>query len=108
MSRRTTRQASQAATAVTKEVDIETNGNTESSPRIPQAKATKRKAAKAVVEEQQETETAVVKDEAKSKKRKTTKDKAEDAVPLAERTVISSLKKSMYIGAHVSSAGGRP
>ncbi|CAI6100016.1 unnamed protein product [Clonostachys chloroleuca] len=29
-----------------------------------------------------------------------------DAMPLAERTAISSLKKAMYIGAHVSAAGG--
>ncbi|GAW18123.1 hypothetical protein ANO14919_075960 [Xylariales sp. No.14919] len=32
--------------------------------------------------------------------------KAEDVMPLAERTAIASLKKAMYIGAHVSSAGG--
>ncbi|KAF3762440.1 hypothetical protein M406DRAFT_25381, partial [Cryphonectria parasitica EP155] len=42
------------------------------------------------------------------KKRKTAskKDKADDSAPLAERTAISSLKKNMYIGAHVSAAGG--
>ncbi|KAH8159604.1 hypothetical protein CIB48_g8644 [Xylaria polymorpha] len=34
------------------------------------------------------------------------KTKPEDAMPLAERTAIASLKKAMYIGAHVSSAGG--
>ncbi|KAI1114384.1 xylose isomerase-like protein [Nemania sp. NC0429] len=34
------------------------------------------------------------------------KAKLEDATPLAERTDITSLKKPMYIGAHVSSAGG--
>ncbi|KAI9171920.1 Diacylglycerol O-acyltransferase 2A [Paramyrothecium foliicola] len=39
------------------------------------------------------------------KKRKK-KEKAEDAMPLAERTAVSSLKKAMYIGAHVSAAGG--
>ncbi len=42
-----------------------------------------------------------------AKKRKTTKAKEEDAMPLAERTVVSSLKKGMYIGAHVSAAGGK-
>lgn len=36
------------------------------------------------------------------------KTKPEDAMPLAERTAIASLKKAMYIGAHVSSAGGKP
>ncbi|KAI1200559.1 xylose isomerase-like protein [Nemania serpens] len=34
------------------------------------------------------------------------KAKPEDATPLAERTAIPSLNKAMYIGAHVSSAGG--
>ncbi|KAI1428316.1 xylose isomerase-like protein [Xylaria sp. FL1777] len=46
---------------------------------------------------------------ASPKKRRTAKAKAkpEDAaMPLAERTAIASLKKAMYIGAHVSSAGG--
>ncbi|TPX15404.1 uncharacterized protein E0L32_004384 [Thyridium curvatum] len=39
------------------------------------------------------------------KKRKT-KVKEEDAMPLAARTAIGSLKRAMYIGAHVSGAGG--
>ena len=42
-----------------------------------------------------------------AKKRKTTKGaKAGENMKLAERTVVSSLKKAMYIGAHVSAAGG--
>lgn len=41
------------------------------------------------------------------KKRKTAKSKEEDAMPLADRTAVSSLKKAMYIGAHVSAAGGK-
>ncbi|KAK4226111.1 xylose isomerase-like protein [Podospora fimiseda] len=40
------------------------------------------------------------------KKRKTTTKKSDDLTPLAPRTSIPSLKKSMYIGAHVSGAGG--
>lgn len=42
------------------------------------------------------------------KKQRATKAKAkpEDAMPLAERTVVASLRKAMRIGAHVSSAGG--
>ncbi|KAI1329565.1 xylose isomerase-like protein [Xylariaceae sp. FL0255] len=40
------------------------------------------------------------------KKRKRTANKAQDEMPLAERTAIASLKKAMYIGAHVSGAGG--
>lgn len=48
-------------------------------------------------------------EETKSKKRKTVKGKSsEDMAPLAARTAISSLKKAMYIGAHVSGAGGMP
>ncbi len=41
-----------------------------------------------------------------AKKRKTAKAKDEDAMPLADRTAVSFLKKGMYIGAHVSAAGG--
>lgn len=41
-----------------------------------------------------------------TKKRKTAKAKTENLMALAKRTVINTLSKSMYIGAHVSSAGG--
>lgn len=40
------------------------------------------------------------------KKRKTKEDKEAEAMPVAARTLVSSLKKAMYIGAHVSGAGG--
>ncbi|KAK3329625.1 xylose isomerase-like protein [Apodospora peruviana] len=40
------------------------------------------------------------------KKRRTKAEKEEDNMPLAPRTAISSLKRAMYIGAHVSGAGG--
>ena len=33
--------------------------------------------------------------------------KADDMAPLATRTVVSTLKRAMYIGAHVSGAGGK-
>jgi AP endonuclease-1 len=42
------------------------------------------------------------------KKRKTKAKDEDNAMPLAERTAVSSLKKAMYIGAHVSAAGGSP
>ncbi len=42
----------------------------------------------------------------KPKKRRTAKAIDEDTMPLADRTAVSSLKKAMYIGAHVSAAGG--
>lgn len=41
-----------------------------------------------------------------AKKRKTKAGKEDENMPLAARTAISSLKKAMYIGAHVSGAGG--
>jgi AP endonuclease-1 len=40
------------------------------------------------------------------KKRKTKEEKEAKAMPLAERTLMGTLKKAMYIGAHVSAAGG--
>ena len=40
------------------------------------------------------------------KKRKTAAAKKDDDMPLAARTAVSSLKRAMYIGAHVSGAGG--
>nr|MCV5142770.1 hypothetical protein [Escherichia coli] len=49
-----------------------------------------------------------VQEEAKKpapKKRKT-KASEEDATPLATRTPVESMKRKLYIGAHVSSAGG--
>lgn len=73
------------------------------------ATSKKRKAAKDEEEEHEcdshgEEEAEEVKKPA-PKKRKT-KIKEEDMAPLVERTTVSSLKKAMYIGAHVSAAGG--
>jgi AP endonuclease-1 len=41
------------------------------------------------------------------KKRKTKEEKEAEAMPLAARALIGSLKQAMYIGAHVSGAGGK-
>lgn len=41
-----------------------------------------------------------------AKRRKTKAEKEEENMPLAARTVITSMKRAMYIGAHVSGAGG--
>jgi AP endonuclease-1 len=41
-----------------------------------------------------------------AKKRKTKTATGEENMPLAERTAATALRRSMYIGAHVSSAGG--
>ncbi|PQE29262.1 apurinic apyrimidinic endonuclease protein [Rutstroemia sp. NJR-2017a BBW] len=40
------------------------------------------------------------------KKRKTKEEKEAENMPLAERTLVTTLKKAMHIGAHVSGAGG--
>ncbi|KAK7951521.1 xylose isomerase-like protein [Apiospora aurea] len=46
------------------------------------------------------------KDTKPAKKTRTAKTKIEDIMPLAKRTAVASLKRAMYIGAHVSGAGG--
>ncbi|RYP22296.1 hypothetical protein DL767_009084 [Monosporascus sp. MG133] len=111
MPRRPARHASKAAAVEIKEIETEANGTIESTKALSKAKVTKRKITQVVVEEERETaivgKGAPAVEEAKpKKKRKSAKEKAEEAIPLAKRTAVSSLKKSMYIGAHVSSAGG--
>lgn len=45
--------------------------------------------------------------ETKTKKKRMTKEEKEaEAMPILPRTAVSALKKAMYIGAHVSGAGG--
>jgi AP endonuclease 1 len=43
----------------------------------------------------------------KVKKKRKTKEKEVEAMPLAPRTSIQTLKRAIYIGAHVSGAGGK-
>lgn len=62
----------------------------------------KRKTKKVKEEEEEEEE----KGKPSPKKRKTKKEKEDEMAPLAARTAVTSLKKAMYIGAHVSAAGG--
>lgn len=92
-----------------------TNGTKSTSIAATQTKSTaakkpvaKRKAASD--DEHESCGSCAEKDEEKpAKKRKTAakgKAKKEDDMPLADRTAVSSLKKAMYIGAHVSGAGG--
>ncbi|KAI8965894.1 AP endonuclease [Daldinia sp. FL1419] len=81
----------------------------ESPPAVEEPKSSKkRKADKIEEEEEDEAEDEPVAEKPKAgKKRKTAaKAKTEDLMALAKRTAINTLKKSMYIGAHVSSAGG--
>jgi len=67
---------------------------------IPKQKASSAKR-KVKTEDDQEGE------EKAPKKRKTKEEKEAEAMPLAARTVVGSLKKAMHIGAHVSAAGGK-
>ncbi|KAH6895126.1 xylose isomerase-like protein [Thelonectria olida] len=61
---------------------------------------------KAEVEPEESAAKVPAKATAAPKKRKTKAKDEDNAMPLAERTAVSSLKKAMYIGAHVSAAGG--
>lgn len=111
--KRSTRQATKSAAngikveddAVAPEV-VETSAESKVSVKAP---VSKRKVEEDAYESEQ--------DDAKAKKQKTantgkgktgkgTKKKDEDMRPLVARTAVESLKKAMYIGAHVSSAGG--
>ncbi|GKT41973.1 DNA-(apurinic or apyrimidinic site) lyase 1 [Colletotrichum spaethianum] len=81
---------------------------TKSKTTITKKPSTKRKAAS---DDEHEScgSCAEEEEEKPAKKRKTAakgKAKKEDDMPLADRTAVSSLKKAMYIGAHVSGAGG--
>jgi AP endonuclease-1 len=71
--------------------------------KAPQSKkaSAKRKAKIAEDDEDEVSEEKKVK-----KKRKTKEEKEAETMPLAARTAIKGLKKALYIGAHVSGAGG--
>jgi AP endonuclease-1 len=77
----------------------------DSKPAKPIARtAAKRKAA----DSQQDAEEPL--EQQKNKKQRKTKAQIkaeEEAMVLAERTAVSSLTRAMYIGAHVSAAGGK-
>jgi len=80
-------------------------------PKKKEAAGKKRKAADDTEGEDHECDShneaePVEKEKPAPKKRKTKKDKEAEAMPLAQRTTVSSLKRAMYIGAHVSGAGG--
>lgn len=73
----------------------------------------KRKAPAAVVKEEEDEdddefkkEDSPVEQKTKKPAAKKRKIKEDDSMPLAARTPIASLKRAMYIGAHVSGAGG--
>ncbi|CCC06159.1 hypothetical protein SMACR_00377 [Sordaria macrospora] len=91
--------------AVKKEVVVE-----EKKAVVKKVAATKRKGKAQEEDDQEDIENKdpVASEETKKpapKKRKT-KASEEDATPLAARTPMESMKRKLYIGAHVSSAGG--
>ncbi|KAL5350623.1 DNA-(apurinic or apyrimidinic site) lyase [Pseudogymnoascus australis] len=59
-------------------------------------------------EDEDEEEEKVTEKPAKKavKKRKTKEEAENDAMPIAVRTAVATLKRKMYIGAHISAAGG--
>lgn len=65
----------------------------------PKPKSAKRKSAEDDDDEDAD-------DKKVKKKRKTKEEKEAEAMPLAARTAIGTLKRAMFIGAHVSGAGG--
>ena len=71
----------------------------------PKSKKAPGKRKSKAVDENEDDEDA--EDNKVAKKRKTKEEKEAEAMPLAARTAIGGLKKAMYIGAHVSAAGGR-
>ncbi|KAI9739901.1 MAG: hypothetical protein M1818_004957 [Claussenomyces sp. TS43310] len=66
----------------------------------PQKKSTKRKL------EVNKTDYLADAEKKAKKPRKTKEEKEAEAMPLAARTAVQGLKRAMYIGAHVSAAGG--
>ncbi|KAI0426663.1 xylose isomerase-like protein, partial [Xylaria sp. FL1042] len=90
------------------EITSEEESETETRP-VKKCKAVAKATVKAKIEEEEASAAEEPKAAAPKKQRATkakAKAKPEDEMPLAERTAIASLKKAMYIGAHVSSAGG--
>ncbi|TGJ88031.1 hypothetical protein E0Z10_g763 [Xylaria hypoxylon] len=100
----------ESKTRVAKRKVIETSSEPEITSEGEEVEPKPVKKRKAIVKAKLEEEDSAAEEPkaAAPKKRRATKAKAkpEDAMPLVERTAISSLKKAMYIGAHVSGAGG--
>lgn len=96
------RGAARTAAATKRKVEVEEDED-EDDEEEPPNKQTKAKASSSSVKAE-ETKPAPA-----AKKRKTTTNKKSseaDMPPLAPRTAVASLKKAMYVGAHVSAAGG--
>ncbi|KAM7194747.1 Xylose isomerase-like, TIM barrel-containing domain containing protein [Rhypophila sp. PSN 637] len=94
--------------------DIENEGPVEGEKennkrrRLNESQKRKPKRAKGAAKEESDDEDVKNENPAEEKKKGKARpsSKKQDNMPLAERTVITSLKRPMYIGAHVSGAGG--
>ncbi|KAF9879193.1 hypothetical protein CkaCkLH20_03426 [Colletotrichum karsti] len=101
-------------TKVEEKITTKANGSKSATVAVTKTKTTtaSKPAPKRKVEsddEHEECGSCAEEEEKPAKKRKTAakgKAKKEDDMPIADRTAVSSLKKAMYIGAHVSGAGG--
>lgn len=97
------------AKSLRKKVKAEIASESESLDTAPKALAdikTKQKAPKRKAKTEDGDEDEDAHDKKTPKKRKTKGEKEAEAMPLAVRTVIATLKHAMHIGAHVSGAGG--
>ena len=113
------RQSPRKRAAVNYDEDAGQKSNSYTAPKNSKAKVTatsKRKIPSSPTDNEEEdeekategTQAKVESAQPVSKKRKTGKSKQDDAMPLSERTATSTLKHAMYIGAHISAAGGQP
>ncbi|KAL5614693.1 hypothetical protein BROUX41_004789 [Berkeleyomyces rouxiae] len=85
------------------DADIKSESDTETKPKPNK----KQRSAPTPLPVKSELLSLPVKSRAKPKPRAPAKSKnTDDMTPLIERTAISKLKKAMYIGAHISAAGG--
>jgi AP endonuclease-1 len=85
----------------------QTNSNKKGAATANKKASAKRKLKEEDEDEEEEEELDKITVEKKvTKKRKTKEEKEAENMPLAERTLVATLKKAMHIGAHVSGAGG--
>ncbi|KAM0819382.1 hypothetical protein AB5N19_05197 [Seiridium cardinale] len=111
------RQSPRKRSTVVTKTEIKTESPASSKGVTAPAKATKKTTSKRKIEAavdddgeldvkaEQEIKTEITETKP-AKKRRTAKQKPEDMPPLAQRSAVASLKKAMFIGAHVSAAGG--
>ncbi|KAH7160133.1 xylose isomerase-like protein [Dactylonectria estremocensis] len=88
--------------AVKRKAEPELEDEDEDEAPVPAPKTAKKRKAEPRLEDEDQVPAPAP----KTVKKRKTKAKDGDAMPLVDRTAVPSLKKAMYIGAHVSAAGG--